>query len=164
MPDDMQSCMDLPLRARLSVADAVVLVHRLGFTKTVQFISVVDPWCYPGEDTRAPILMYPYLQTALDKVTKAGKTFKEWTPESTKAYLCSPLLLQKGRRPELIRLSKAAHMADNEASGHLSDVTHVAAPGACPFPIFSHPHVVPNLCLCLCLTLSRPSTAGPPSS
>ena len=54
MSDYRQSLVALSLRATLSLADAMVLVRRLGHTRAVAFIDVVDPWCYPKEKTRAP--------------------------------------------------------------------------------------------------------------
>ena len=47
LPEYRQQCVDLSLRDRLSVADALALEHRLGLTKAANFISVVDPWSYP---------------------------------------------------------------------------------------------------------------------
>ncbi len=103
MPDYRQSLLELSLRARLSLADTIVLVHRLGSTNAVNFINVVDPWCYPGDQTRAPCLLKPYIQSAVDKASNFGKRFHLWTEESMSAYLLSPLLVQPGERPDLIR-------------------------------------------------------------
>jgi hypothetical protein len=131
-PDYTQSCIELSLRVTLSLADAVVLEQRLGINNTARFIDVVDPWCYPGEETRAPCGIKRCFQYALDKVKKADILgFKYWTPVSSNAFLLSPLLVRK--RPELVRLSRAAP-SGSKSSGHLTDLTHVTAPGACPSP------------------------------
>ena len=55
MSDYRQQFLELKLKDRLSVADAVVLEHRLGLTKTANFVSEVDPWCYPHDDSPALI-------------------------------------------------------------------------------------------------------------
>ena len=47
MPDYRQQYVDLNVRDRLSVADAVVLEHHQGLTKATIFISAVDPGSYP---------------------------------------------------------------------------------------------------------------------
>ena len=43
MSDYRQKFLELKLKDRLSVADAVVLEHRLGLTKTANFVAEVDP-------------------------------------------------------------------------------------------------------------------------
>ena len=53
MSDYRQSFLDLQLRDRLSVADAIILHQRLVLSKAANFIEVVDPWCYPDDDTPA---------------------------------------------------------------------------------------------------------------
>ena len=108
MSDHRQSCVELSFRATLSLADAIVLVQHLGYTKAAAFIDKVDPWCYPTEKTRALVGILGYVQQAVDKAVHAGKEFRLWTPESLTAYLLSPLLIPKGKRPDLIRKSRAA--------------------------------------------------------
>jgi hypothetical protein len=39
---------ELSLRLPLTVADAIILEQHLGLTNATEFISTVDPWCYPG--------------------------------------------------------------------------------------------------------------------
>ena len=107
MSDYRQTCLELPLRARLTLADAIVLFHRLGVMNAVRFISVVDPWCLPGQKTRAPCLVKRFVQSAVDKAT-VGKRFNEWTAESMTPYLMSPLLVLAEERPVLIRVPKTA--------------------------------------------------------
>ena len=53
MSDYRQSFLDFKLRDRLSIADAIILHQRLGLSKAANFIEVVDPWCYPDDDTPA---------------------------------------------------------------------------------------------------------------
>ena len=105
MSDYRQSLLRIITSYRLSLADAIVLVQHLGYTKAAAFIDVVDPWCYPTEKTRAPVGINNFLQRAMDKAAHAF-TLHHWTPESLTAYLLSPLLILK--RPDLIRIPKAA--------------------------------------------------------
>ena len=51
MSDYQQQFHELRFKDRLSVADAVVLEHRLGLTKAANFVAEVDPWCYPHDDS-----------------------------------------------------------------------------------------------------------------
>ena len=119
-----QSCLELSLRTRLSLADAIVLVQHLGHTKTAAFIDVVDPWCYSTEKTRALVGISSYAQKAVDKAAHASKDFHHWTTESLAAYLRSPLLVPTGKRPELLRKSRAAPRSspasDPDGGGDLS--------------------------------------------
>ena len=55
MSDYRQKILELKFRDRLSVADAIVLVHRFGLTKAAAFVSEVDPWRYPHDDTPASL-------------------------------------------------------------------------------------------------------------
>ena len=103
MSDYRQSCLEISFRSILSLADAIVLDHRLGLKKAVEFVSVVDPWNYPGTKARAPCLVYRQTQSAVDKATTAGKTLSLCTQESISSYLVSPLLVRTGDRPSLIR-------------------------------------------------------------
>jgi len=43
MSDYRQNFIELKFRDRLSVADAIVLVHRFGLTKAAAFVTKVDP-------------------------------------------------------------------------------------------------------------------------
>ena len=45
--------MKITARISFSVADVIVLEHRLGLTKAAKIAVLVDPWCYPGEKTPA---------------------------------------------------------------------------------------------------------------
>ena len=53
--DYRQKFLELKCEDRLSVADAVVLQHRLGVTKAAHFVAQVDPWCYLHDGTPATI-------------------------------------------------------------------------------------------------------------
>ena len=55
MSDYRQNFIELKFRDRLSVADAIVLVHRFGLTKAAAFVAEVDPWCYPHDGSPASI-------------------------------------------------------------------------------------------------------------
>jgi hypothetical protein len=43
MSDSRQSSMEITARVSFSLADAIVLEHRLGLTKAAKFIFLVDP-------------------------------------------------------------------------------------------------------------------------
>ena len=111
LPENRQQYVAINIHERLSLADGIVLVHYLDLTRAAQFICSVDPWLYPGtdEEEEAPgPLCIPFTQSAIDKATAAGKLFSKFTEESKSSYLLSALLLRKGDRPDLIRISKAA--------------------------------------------------------
>ena len=55
MSDYCQQFLELRFTDRLSVADAVVLEHRLGLMQAANFVAEVDPWCYPHDDSPALI-------------------------------------------------------------------------------------------------------------
>ena len=110
MSDYRQGFMEISARFPFSLADAIVLEHRLGLTNAAQIVLVVDPWCYPGDETPATVGAKRVLQSAVDKAKDVGTNFKHFTAESMSAYLLSPLLLPKGNRPSLVRagLKRAA--------------------------------------------------------
>jgi hypothetical protein len=99
--------MDISARFPFSLADAIVLEHRLGMSNALKTVQSVDPWCYPGEETPATVAVRSRLQSAVDKASNDGNHFNDWTAESISAYLLSPLLLPKGKRPSLVRAVKA---------------------------------------------------------
>ena len=103
--DYRQSFLDLQLRDGLSVADAIILHLHLGLSKAANFIEVVDPWCYPDDDTPAVISVKGCLQSVVDKVT--SEKLSEKTEASIAEFLLSPLLMKKGRRPSLVLKPKA---------------------------------------------------------
>ena len=55
LPPYRQSLVEIAVRFRLSLADAIVLVHRLGLSIATKIVLLVDPWCYPGEQTPATV-------------------------------------------------------------------------------------------------------------
>jgi hypothetical protein len=111
MPDYRQQYVDLNVRDRLSVADAVVLEHHLGLTKATIFISAVDPWSYPHDDTPASLNVKSYVQSVVAQATHAGKRLLNFTDTSISNFLLSPLLIKKGDRPPLVAKSKAEQRA-----------------------------------------------------
>ena len=119
MSDSRQDSMEITARFSFSLADAIVLEHRLGLTKAAKITLLVDPWRYPGEETPASAGIKGVLQSAVDKATAEGRTFVQWTAESMSAYLLSPLLLPKGKRPPLVRVLKRA--APDSALGAAGD-------------------------------------------
>ena len=110
MPDYRQQYVDLNVRDRLSVADAVVLDHHLGLTKATIFISAVDPWSYP-HDTPASLNVKSYVQSVVAQATHAGKRLLNFTNTSISNFLLSPLLIKKGDRPPLVAKPKAQQRA-----------------------------------------------------
>ena len=55
MSDYRQQHLELKIRDRLSVADAIALVHHLGVTKAAAFVAAVDPWRFPHDNSPATI-------------------------------------------------------------------------------------------------------------
>ena len=78
--------MEITARFSFSLADAIVLEHRL---TEVKITLLVDPWRYPGEETPASAGVRRVLQSAVDKATAEARTFGVWTAESVSAYLLS---------------------------------------------------------------------------
>jgi hypothetical protein len=109
MSDYQQQFHELRFKDRLSVADAIVLEHRLGLTKAANFVAEVDLWCYPHDDTPASIGVKKYLQSLVDQATHAAKSLSQFTDASITDFLLSPLLVKKGDRPTLVRKPVAQH-------------------------------------------------------
>ena len=107
MSDYRQQNLELKIRDRLSVADAIVLVHHLGVTKAAAFVAAVDPWRFPHDDSPATINVRGQVQSVVAKATFEAKSLNEFTDTSISAFLLSPLLVKKGDRPSLIRKPKA---------------------------------------------------------
>jgi hypothetical protein len=105
LPEHEHSSIEPLFRGCLTLADAVVVTQMQGLKKAAEFITVVDPWRYPGKQSRAPLKVYSYTQGAVDKASHAGKQFFNWTEESKTEYLLSPLLVPKGMRPTLVGVS-----------------------------------------------------------
>ena len=73
MPEYQQQLVHLNMRDRLSVADAVVLEHRLGLIKAANFVTVVDPWRYPHDDTPGSLKVISCVQSVVAQAAHAGK-------------------------------------------------------------------------------------------
>ena len=99
MPDYRQRILELNIRDRLSVADAIALVHHLGVTKAAAFVAAVDPWCFPHDDAPATINVRGQLLSVVAKTTLLGNTLSKFTDTSISAFLLSLLLVKKGDRP-----------------------------------------------------------------
>ena len=102
MPDYRQQNLELNIRDRLSVADAIALVHHLGVTKAAAFVAAVDPWRFPHDDAASTLNVKAYVQSVVAKATHAGKTMSHFTDSSISAFLLSPLLIKKGDRLSLV--------------------------------------------------------------
>jgi len=107
MSDYRQQFLELNMCERLSLADAIVLVHHLGLTKADNFISVVDPWSYPHDDAPVSLNHKSYVQSVVAQAAHAGKTLIKFTDASISDFLLSPLLVKKGDRPPLFLKQKA---------------------------------------------------------
>jgi len=86
MPEQPLSSIEPRFRGSLTLADAVVVTSIQGLTQAADFVSIVDPWCYPGELTTAPLNVKRYVQSAIDKATEAGKQFVHFPEESISDY------------------------------------------------------------------------------
>ena len=120
MSDSRQGTIEITARSSFSLADAIVLENRLGRTKAAKIILLVDPGCYQGEEAPTSAGARRVLQSAVDKATAEGKHFGVWTAESMSAYLLSPLLLPKGKRPSLVR-ARLKRAAPDSALGAAGD-------------------------------------------
>ena len=118
MSDYRQQNLELKIRDRLSVADAIALVHNLGVNKAAAFVSAVDPWRFPHDDAPATINVKGQVQSAVAKATLLGNTLSKFTDTSISAFLLSPLLVKKGDRPYLfsiLRAKEASHLQQGRA-------------------------------------------------
>ena len=68
-----QQNLELNIRDRLSVADAIALVHHLGVTKAAAFVAAVNPWRFPHDDTPATINVTCQVQSVVAKATFSGE-------------------------------------------------------------------------------------------
>ena len=95
MSDYRQQNLELKIRDRLSVADAIALVHHLGVNKAAAFVSVVDPWRFPHDDAASTFNVKGQVQSVVAKATHAGKSMCTFTDSSISAFLLSPSLVCK---------------------------------------------------------------------
>ena len=77
MSDYRQQNLELKIRDRLSVADAIALVHHLGVNKAAAYVSVVDPWRFPHDDAPATINAKGQVQSVVAKATLLGKSLNK---------------------------------------------------------------------------------------
>ena len=135
-PENQHHLIEPTFRGLLSLADLIVLVHRLGLGQAAGFVAVVDPWKYPDEATTGAPAIKGYSQGAVDKATHAAKIFHSWTEESKTEYLLSPLLSRN--RPCLVRIPKTARAKSGSTSVMpvlpVSPPTALAMPGLTPAP------------------------------
>ena len=131
MSEFCQQFLELRFKDRLSVADAVVLEHRLGLTKAANFVAEVDPWCYPHDDSLALIGVKSYVQSVVAQVTHAARSLSQFSDASITDFLLSPLLVKKGDRPKLVRNPKAQHTPKPKAV-----VTAAATVARKPWPAY----------------------------
>lgn len=48
-------------RGSLNLADAIVITSMQGTTLAAEFVSIVDPWRYPGELSTAPFKIKAFI-------------------------------------------------------------------------------------------------------
>ena len=107
MSDYRQSFLDLQLRDRLSVADAIILHQRVGVTKAANFVAAVDPWRFPHHDAPATFNFRCQVQSVVAKATFLGRKLSDFTDTTISAFLLSLLLVKKGDRPHLVLKPKS---------------------------------------------------------
>ena len=155
LPDHEHRSIVPRCRGRLTLADGIILGRWLGLQRASEFVSIVDLWTYVGDDKPAPIKVYQYLQSCVDKAAVAGRNFGKYTEESMSAYLLSPLLMPtKATRPTLVPICRAAIRVSLEpvvilspleaplqllGTGFLPSLEVASTPEPTPFlgPIFS---------------------------
>ena len=141
LPEQHLASIEPRFRGALNLADAIVITSVLGLTKAAEFVSIVDPWRYPGDLSTAPLNVKGYIQSAVDKATEAGKQFFNFTEESKTDYLLSSLLLPKGKRPKLVAVPKKPRVLHSTGTESVADLRSYAptpleeAPVATPSPI-----------------------------
>ena len=128
MPDFRHAYVELNIQATLTLADAFVLVQYLGLSKAATFIETIDPWRCAGDETRSSLGVKRYTQGAVDKAVYDGSKFSYWTVDGLTSYLLSPLLLPKGMRPGLIRISQAAPVIAPAQGASISEVIASTSP------------------------------------
>lgn len=77
------------MRQRLSLADVIAVDGAFGVGFATKFVADVDPWMYPGEQTKADIGVKGFVQSTLDKSRAANSKFEMFTEESIIFYLVS---------------------------------------------------------------------------
>ena len=108
MSDYRQSFLDLQLRDRLSVADAIILHQRVGVTKAANFVvAAVDPWRFPHDDAPATFNFRCQVQSVVAKATFLWRKLSDFTDTTISYFLLSPLLVKKGDRPSLVLKPKS---------------------------------------------------------
>jgi hypothetical protein len=60
MSDYRRRHFEISTVVQLSLADLIVLDHRLGRSAATDFTRLVSPWCYPGEQVPATIAAKSY--------------------------------------------------------------------------------------------------------
>lgn len=67
LPKQQYSTNKPSFRGALNLVDAIVIRSVQGLTKAAEFVSIVDPWRYPGELSTAPLNIKGYIKSAADK-------------------------------------------------------------------------------------------------
>jgi hypothetical protein len=132
MSNYRQQFIELKFEDRLSVADAVVLEHHLGLTKTANFVAEVDPWCYPHDDSPTTIGVKNYVQSVVNKAAHSFKKKSDFTDESITEFLLSPLLLKQGDRPSLVRHKSKAQRSTSSSRTVVTAAATVARKPSSP--------------------------------
>ena len=70
-----------------------------GLTKVVNFITIVDPWRYPHDDSPGSLKVNSCVQSVVAQAVHTGNTLIKFTDASITDYLLSRHLVKKGDRP-----------------------------------------------------------------
>jgi hypothetical protein len=138
MSDYRQQNLELNIRDRLSVAEAIVLVHHLGVTKAAAFVSAVDPWRFPHDDAPATINVKGQVQSVVAKATLLGNTLSKLIDTSISSFLLSPLLLKKGDRPSLVLKPKSERSKSSPKAVVIAAATVARKPTSQPVDLPSN--------------------------
>ena len=84
-----------------------------GLTKASNFVTIVDPWRYPHDDTPGSLKVISCMQSVVAQAAHAGKTLRKFSDASISDFLLSPLLVQKGEISLLLSTSQGRNRALN---------------------------------------------------
>ena len=139
-PENQHHLIEPTFRGPLSLADLIVLVHRLGLGQAAGFVAVVDPWKYPDEATTVVPVIKSYIQGAVDKATHAGKTFHSWTEESKTEYLLFLFLFPAVAFAVSEQAMPSSHLKDGvgQVRVHLRHARAACVPSHCLSYAWAH--------------------------
>ena len=144
MSEHRQEFLDLKLRYRLSVADAIILHQRVGVTKAANFVvAAVDPWRFPHDDAPATFNVRCQVQSVVAKATFLGRILSDFTDTTISAFLLSLLLVKKGDRPHLVLKPKSERSKSSSKAVGTAAATFARKPSSQP-SIFQYLRYTPS--------------------